>query len=245
MRSTLIGLLVGLAACALIVLAIVPQAFTAEQETEEKVQSICPKTLMKDSCMSCHTYPNFKVKEGNLDETRDYPIFNMKVRNGVGYYFLEKVDADEVWKFFDYLKGHEIDRAVIEIMSPGGSLFEAGAIVSYMVGYPGYVETRTRGFAASAGCLIFLAGDNRFIDPMAFLMWHELWTFKFLSVETPSDKEEEARILRYIQDTINTWMAGRTALEKEKIDEKIRKKEFWANGKDAIGLGLAEGYITE
>ena len=61
------------------------------------------------------------------------------------------------------------------------------------------VETNVYGFAASGGFLIFASGSKgyRIASPRALLMWHEVWSFKMFSVETPSDKEEEAKTLRF------------------------------------------------
>jgi len=209
---------------------------------ENKLQSICPKTLMDSQCMTCHAQ-DWTLKEFNPDSKREYPIGNMKVRNGVGYLFVEEISAGNVWQFFDYLKRHDIVEAIIEITSPGGSLWDAGIIISYFDDFQGVIQTNVRGFAASAACLIFLGGDIRQVGPLAFLMWHELWTFKFLSVDTPTSSEDEANILRYLQSTVNKWFAERTKLQKEEIDERVKRKEFWLNAEDALLLGFADGYI--
>ena len=216
------------------------------KESGDKDKSPCVKGYKDENkCSSCHTTPNNKLKEASQDEEYDYPNFNIKIRDGIGYYSLKDIESKEVWTFFDYLKHHKINEAVIEIMSPGGSLFDAWTIVSYMNKFEGTVETRVRSWAASAGCLIFVGGDigKRFVDETAMLMWHELWTFKFLAIDTPSSTEDEAKVLRKLQDNTNEWLAARTKLSKDAIDEKVSRKEFWINGKEAVEYGFADGLI--
>jgi len=206
----------------------------------------CPKGRTdQNHCGWCHSEPNHLLKEGDPDEGRSYPNLNMYVRDNVGYYNLGVIDSEQIWEFFDYLKSHGIKEAVIEIMSPGGSLFDAWTIVSYMDKFDGTVETRVRSIAASAGCLIFVAGDMgmRFVDSTALLMWHELYSFKMFSIDTPTSTEDEAKILRKLQDNTNKWLAERTKLTKDEIDERVRRKEFWIDGVEAVEYGFADGYI--
>lgn len=223
----------------------------AQTEPEIEKGGICsnPKVNIKgelSECLLCHTTPSFKVKEPRPDEGRQYPTsVDMKVKGDTGYYFLTNISPWEIELFLEYLELHNIKKAVINIHSPGGSLFDAWRVVSMFAEFTGTVETRVRGFAASAGCMVFLAGDkgHRKVSRTAMLMWHELLTFKFLAVASPSSTEDEAKILRKIQDTTNDWLAERTGMTKEEIDKKVRYKEFWMNGKEAVELGFADGFI--
>jgi ATP-dependent protease ClpP protease subunit len=226
----------------------VKETLVKSYESEVVETHPCVKGYRDEArCQSCHAIPTNDLIEPDPDAAREYPNFNMKVRDGVGYYELNDIRPGEVWGFFDYLQNHGIDIAVIEIMSPGGSLFDAWTIVSYMNAFPGKVVTRARSFAASAGCLIFVGGDRgyRYIEPTAMLMWHELYTFKFLSIETPTSTEDEALVLRKFQNSTNTWLSQRTKITKEQIDEKVKRKEFWLDGKEAVEFGFADAFIGE
>jgi len=220
------------------------------KKSEEKKQE-CPFTKMQEKCLYCHTVPSFALKEVAPDATLSYPNSNTKIIGKVGYYFLEDIDADRVRAFFEYISWHDVDHIVIEIQSPGGSLFNAWRIVGLMDYWKskGYViETRVHGFAASAGFLIFANGSlgHRFASKTCELMWHELTTFKFFAIEGPSDKEDEARTLRHLQTTANTWLAARSKLSAEEWDKRIRKKEWWCNGKQAKDeYGLSDGEPIE
>uniref|UniRef100_A0A6M3JH49 Putative protease n=1 Tax=viral metagenome TaxID=1070528 RepID=A0A6M3JH49_9ZZZZ len=215
----------------------------------------CPYSHIsdQDKCFKCHGIgKEFKViKETPEDAWRDYPSCHVRVIDGIGYYDLNGeighgITGGLIQGFFRYLLKHEIKTAVIEIQSPGGSLFEGWRVKGYIEAAQAQgikVETRVYSFAASAGFLIFMAGDTRTVAPTAELMWHELMTFSMFSLDTPSDKEDAARILRHLQDSANNWISERSGQDKDKLDAKIRKKELWVNGKEAVDMGFATGFI--
>jgi len=217
----------------------------------------CPRTHIsnQDKCFACHVPPSFEIKEINIHALYDYP-YNTKIytdKNGERYGFYSlKGDIDHnstgflLETFFFYIESHGIKKAVIDTQSFGGSVFEGWRCKSVIDDFQERgikVTTKVHAVAASAATLVFLAADNRVISPTAELMFHELWTFDFLKISSPSDKEDEARILRHIQDGITTFVASRGTLSKKEIDEKIRKKEFWVNGSEAMEYGFATGMI--
>jgi len=232
-----------------IVLALMAGVAYSESELPPLKFSICPKTLMRDSCLTCHAYPSFVLKEIGPNARYDYPVAGMKITDDVAYYVLSDINATEVQRVFDYVLWHPVVRKIIiEVHSPGGSLFDAYKIVGMMqhmmsLGYT--IETRVYGFAASAGFMVAASGSNghRFVSPTAELMWHELMSFSLFSIDTPSDSEEKARVLRHLQDTANEWLAKVSKMTLVEINDKIRKREFWMNGSQAIKYGFADGEL--
>ena len=230
-----------------------------EAPSEEEVQAPktvypCPKTLITDNdrCLGCHVAPSFRLKESFADEHLDYPsgvkILNYGTDDAYGYYVLTAISTNEVTNYLRYLDRHEIHRAIVEIYSPGGSLFAAWKIKGLFdewIAEGNIVETRVLGFAASAGAIVFCAGSDgyRVANSQAELMFHELWTFKYLDISSPSDKEDEARVLRHLQDTINSWLATRGDLTKDELDARMRKKEYWINGAEAFEIGFVDRLI--
>lgn len=231
----------------------------AEEKKEEKTEPLkwCPKTLISDNdkCMECHVMSGgkFVLKETKPDAHINYPfgteILNYGTEEAVGFYFLNGTitlsEASLVRNYLNFLGKHGIKKAIIEIYSGGGSVFAGWRIKGYFDQWRasgGIVETQVMGVAGSAATIIFLAGNKgyRQINPQAELMFHELWTFKLFDFATPSDKEDEAKVLRHLQDTISAWIASRSKLSKEELDERIRKKEFWINGEQALELGFAD-----
>ena len=217
----------------------------------------CPIVKMTESCLTCHTLNNegkFVLKEVAQDGWRTYPNNATSIikqnKEEVGYFLLDSIDDDAIKQYFDYLNLWNIKKAIIEIQSPGGSLFGAWRIVGLMRSWEskGFtIETRCHGFAASAGFLIFASGTkgHRFVNEQAELMWHEVMSFKMFSLDTPSSSEEGARVLRHLQNTGNDWLSKCSKLSKEEMDEKIRNHEFWMNGKQAIEYGFADAFLNK
>ena len=232
-------------------------AFAEEKKDSPKNVSICPVTKMSTDCLSCHVMvirdgkPAWGVIEVHPEGWRIYPE-GTKVVDGKGYFYLTDINSHEavrVSEYFNYLNRHKIKHAIIDIYSPGGSLFAGWRIKAFMEEFElngGIVETRLRGLGASAAAIIFVSGTRgyRIIDPQSYLMFHELYSIKLLDISTPSDKEEEARILRLFQDNINLWLALRGKLTKAELDERCKKKEFWMTGNDAKAFGYADHLIT-
>ena len=221
----------------------------AEDEDDEKLVSICPKTLSEDSCMDCHSIPDWSLIEKLPDANRNFPFGpEMIIKDTkVAYLFITSISSTSVDKFFEYVRWHpEIEKCVFEIHSPGGSLFEAWRIIGLMELWKSkgmLIETRVHGFAASAGFVLFVNGTkgHRFASATAELMWHELYTFEFFKVNRPSDAEDEAVVLRHLQSTASNYLAKRSNLTAEEWDEKVKKQEFWCNGAEAVKFGLSDG----
>lgn len=219
---------------------------------------VCPRTKVRGelgTCMTCHIVPGFELKESDLNAYRVYPIDCMEVlkdkdNKEYGSYSLDgeiNEDAGKRFvKFFQYLKSHKINKAVIEIYSGGGDLFEAWKIKGIICKNKEdgiQITTRAYSIAASAASLLFLTGDVRQISPTAELMFHELLSTDGLKVISPADKEDESRVLRHIQDGIAMYVSERCRMSKSSLDEKVRKKEYWVHGFEAIKLGMATDFI--
>jgi len=235
------------------IMKMVGEVLNAPQEDPAKVFR-CPTAKISDQgkCFSCHTVPSFEVKESDPDALMDYPNSDTKIRmvdgEKRGFLLIEGISDRAAEQAFDYFKKHGIKHIVIEIHSPGGSLFGAARIVGMMRYYQSQgviVETRTHGFAASAGFYILANGSkgHRYVNSHSELMWHEVISFSMFSVESPSDKEEAARVLRHLQDTTNTRLSEVSNMTKEEVDAKIKKREFWMTGTESINYGFADKFL--
>jgi ATP-dependent protease ClpP protease subunit len=238
-----------------------PLLVMADESKKEPPVGRCPKTLVVGKvadCMTCHVAPTFKLKEADPHAVYNYPnvflkfLFDKDGKPFKAYYVLRggiaEVDAANMRETLAYLDQHGIRYLILEIHSPGGSLFHGQRLASLLLDWQKdgkIVETRVYGFGASAAFQIFVAGTigYRFVAPEAELMWHELISFKFFDISSPADKEDEAQVLRHLQDTRNEWLASRSKLTKEELDKMIRKKEFWMNGKQALKYGFADGLL--
>lgn len=226
-----------------------------QEEKENPPKVFCPTGIRNQaSCLTCHTSPRFKLKEPEPNETLNLPYnTDIIVKNGerVGYYYLTDIEDTHFKRALDYLTRHGISKLVLEVNSPGGSLFLAWRIVgmmrSWMDGGKRTIETHCYGFAMSAGFLIFSSGTkgSRLVSPTCEGMWHELISFKMFAIETPSSTEEQSRILRHLQDTGNSWLSNMSNMSKDEIDAAVEKKEFWLRGTEMVERGFADGYLDQ
>ena len=219
-----------------------------EEEAIQPESSLCPKTKMKDSCKSCHAVPDWTIKEKTPEANLRVPHGpDMEIRDEgkTAYLLITEIESYEVATFFSYVRWHpEIEKCVFEIMSPGGSLFQAWRIVGLMEMWKARgmkIETIVHGMCMSAGFMIYVNGTEKYASDTAELMWHELMTFAMFKISRPSDTEDEAVILRHLQDTACQYLSERSKLTKEEWHEKVYKKEFWCNGAEAVKYGLSDG----
>lgn len=236
-----------------------PSKVEVEEKEGPPMLPHCPKTLISDNdrCLRCHVEPSFRLKEEDPNDWRSMPNMTMTIidKGGhkAGYMLLTAVTHDHtaglVAENMRYLDIHGIKHFIIEVFSPGGSLFEGTRIVGLMKAWESkgnIVETRVNGLAASAGFYIFVSGTkgHRFVSPNSQLMWHELISFAMFDISGPADKEDEAKVLRHLQTTMHRWISDRSYMTIEDLDELVRKKELWCNGRQAINrYGFADGYI--
>lgn len=230
---------------------------TADKSPPQKSKGECPKTKVigdVGDCLRCHVAPNFALKEANPEDLCAYPNHNTRIRNGEGLFNISGgITGGETFQMIEameYFRRKDVKSVVIDIHSPGGSLFEGQKMCTLMQEWErtrGTVTTRVHGFAASAAFQIWTCGtiNHRLAGRDAELMWHELMSFKLFDISTPSDKKDEADVLRHLQDTRNAWLASRSKgkLTKEEIDKKIAKKEFWMNGAQAMDYGFCDGFL--
>jgi ATP-dependent protease ClpP protease subunit len=226
--------------------------YTAPEKKVEAPEAFrCPVSQMSDQnkCFNCHTWPTFAVKEPDPDNLYDYPNFNTKIRGDKGYILIDDIDAKSFTESAEYLVDrHGLKHIVITIRSFGGSLFDAWGIQAIIAEYHNkgiIMETRCSTFAMSAGFLVMVAGSKGFrnVSSKAELMWHELWTFEMFKISTPSSAEQQAKILRHIQSTASEWLASKSNLTKEEIDDKVENKEWWMNGREALEAGFVDGFL--
>lgn len=230
---------------------------TPEKDKDPKpFLSFCPKTKIYgklNDCLKCHVAPTMELKD-----THPFGYLTLPPNSEIVFpegkpvlrYYLDGINDDQVRQFFDWLTWHpEFKHIWIEVDSWGGSVFRSKAILAYMDAFKshgGIIDTFVNAKAASAGLIIFLNGTKgrRFTTEYSHLMWHELWQFKFWSVDTPSSLEDEAKVLREFMDVQNEWIAARCKLTKKELDALVYKKELWCNGKEAVEkYGFADKLI--
>ena len=187
-----------------------------------------------------------KINELTYDMTLKESIAKgMRVEGESIHLYLEYIDYASLWKNLQYVKIRSPKKLVIHLFSFGGSVFDALAmagLIEEIKRNGTIVEVRAKGIAASAGIILLVSGSPgyRYIDRNAMAMFHELQSFTFLKVETPTSKEEEAKILRKIQNNINAYISAHSKFSLVDLQACIDKKEIWFDAKEVITFGLAD-----
>jgi len=136
---------------------------------------------------------------------------------------------------------------VIYLNSPGGEVFEGLGFAQLMLDLQSKgitIEVRCYGLAASAAAIILAAGSpgHRYIADCSFVMVHELWVFKLFSVQSVSQVEKEAKVMRKVQNAIIQMLANRTKLSPEELKRRCAA-ETWISAQQAIEWGFADHLI--
>lgn len=221
----------------------------------------CPVSKISDNdkCMNCHVMttvegkPKFGLKEIPLKASfSDKPgSLQIVMHNGeiVGRVKISSTGSEQFRDIADYYYTRpELKRLVMELHTPGGSVLDAWravGVIKEMQGNGIIVEVRCYGFAASAGAILLVAGDigERYVNPHAEVMIHKVWTFAMFDFKTPDSSEDQAAMLKHLQDNINSFIVQRSNITAEKLAECIYKRDYWLTGIDAVELGLADHLI--
>jgi ATP-dependent protease ClpP protease subunit len=220
----------------LVGLASPPTGLCAEASPTDKPICKSPYRFSSD-CTACHVPPTGAVM------TKDVAIAKDTI-----YLSIRGIEFNELRNTFLALKDYQYNKIIIDLLSFGGSVFDALGMVALIEEQQKagkVVEIRARGIVASAGLIVMVSGTpgHRLIGKHSLVMFHEMWSFKFMAVETPADKEEEAKIFRMIQDKINNYIASKSRIPEADLCGLIKKKEFWVDAKGAIGYGFADKLI--
>ena len=148
---------------------------------------------------------------------------------------------------FDYLDAAltEMERGskksiTIKINSPGGSTYEALAMVDRIRESKCQIVTKCYGHAMSAASIILAAGDKRLIGRRAWLMHHEI------SYGSAGTLSEHVDLVTQTHQEFLQWckaMAEFTNMPYEFWLEEAKKKDAYFNAEEALELGIADAII--
>lgn len=139
--------------------------------------------------------------------------------------------ADVIWQ----IENQQAEQIDVYIQSPGGSAFEGLAMYNALRNHPAKVTTHILGAAASAGSIIYMAGDERVMPANTWLMIHE----PSLRINgTARQLREAADFLDGMTQSLLVTYAPHVTLTEDEIMAKIMA-ETWINASDAVNWGFA------
>ena len=154
--------------------------------------------------------------------------------------------SDETWfgdevtpgLFRDELQSCEGD-ITVWINSPGGDVFAAAQIYNMLMEYPGNVNVRIDGIAASAASVIAMAGNKVSMSPVAMMMIHNPMT---VAMGDKKVMQQAIDMLDEIKESIINAYELKTGQSRTKIAHMM-DAETWFNAKKAVELGFADDIL--
>ncbi len=125
------------------------------------------------------------------------------------------------------------------ITSNGGLVYQVFGAIDTIRGMKIPVNTVCKGFVASAGTLLSLAGKKRYITESSYMLIHELraghWG-KFTHLSESLDNSKQ------LMEHIKSYYLARTKMTSEELDEQLKKDVSW-NAKMCLEKGLVDEII--
>ncbi len=173
---------------------------------------------------------------GEVVQTRPVDFWTGKPMEG------NFIAVDEFLKDLDQLKGK--DHVTVHINSVGGDFYAGLAIYNRLRSMNISVTTINDGLAASAGSIIFMAGDKgkRKVHAGSNLMIHGVLSF-FFGYYNVSDLRASIKTLEAHNKAAVAAYAEATGLDEEAIKTAM-SKDTYMTGKEAVETGWADEVIT-
>lgn len=154
--------------------------------------------------------------------------------------------SDETWfgdevtpgLFREELNAGEGD-VTVWINLPGGDVFAAAQIYNMLMEYPGNVDVRIDGIAASAASVIAMAGNKVSMSPVAMMMIHNPMT---VAMGDKKVMQQAIDMLDEIKESIINAYELKTGQSRTKIAHMM-DAETWFNAKKAVELGFADDIL--
>ncbi len=129
---------------------------------------------------------------------------------------------------------------ILYIHSPGGYISSLRAIISTIKSVENPIITVAVGMAASAGCILLLCGDKRFVAPDSSIMFHEAsGGFRGNVVDALLDAKRLEQENEYMWRLLEDNCGKKTA---EILKKKVRSSErdVYLTAEQAVELKLAD-----
>lgn len=135
----------------------------------------------------------------------------------------------------------DADEITVHINSYGGEVAEGLAIFNSLRNSRAKIRTVCDGFACSAASVVFMAGDERLMNPASLLMIHNAWTSASGNAE---ELRKAADDLEVISKTAAEAYKARVSLSEEELTALL-DNETWITPADAVAWGFATDILEE
>lgn len=125
------------------------------------------------------------------------------------------------------------------ITSNGGYVYQVFSAIDTIRGMKVPVNTIAKGFVASAGTLLSLAGKKRYITESSYMLIHELRACHWGKFTNLSESFENSKQL---MEHIKSYYLSRTKMTESELEEQLKKDISW-NSQTCLEKGLVDEII--
>ena len=150
------------------------------------------------------------------------------------------IAQDEFLRDLEGLAGK--DSITVHINSVGGDMYAGIAIYNRLKGLAAKVTTINDGLAASAGSLIFMAGDTRKVNAGSNIMIHGAAGFLYGYYQVQDLADVKKQLEAHNKAGINIYVEA-TGKDHDTIKAMVAR-ETWLTGQEAVDAGFADEVIT-
>lgn len=164
-------------------------------------------------------------------ETNNSDVAEVFIYDSIGGWF--GVEASEFVKELSQIDATQI---VLRVNSPGGSVYDALAIMNALKRHKAKVTATVDGLAASAASFVVQAADEIIMGKGTELMIHDALV---IAIGNAAELREEAEYLDRISNTIASIYADRAGGTTEEWRDRMLA-ETWYSAEEAVEAGLAD-----
>jgi len=152
----------------------------------------------------------------------------------------ELILLDKNSKIFSTNFGISPPHINLHIQSEGGSLMNTFYVIDLINNLETPVYTYVDGYVASAGSLISVVGEKRYMTKNSFIMIHQLSSS--LGEGKLNDLDDNMDNLNKFMDTIRNIYLQKTKIPIDKLND-ILDHDLWMNSKESLEYGLVDYVI--
>jgi ATP-dependent Clp protease, protease subunit len=145
-------------------------------------------------------------------------------------------DGIDAAAFKEQIKAIKAKVMNLRINSPGGSVFEAAAMLAALDAWKGRIEVDVDGLAASAASVVAMGGDSIRMATNAMMMIHNPWGSVLGG--TAEDMRSAADRLDKVRDQILNAYERKSKAGRANLSAWM-DAETWFTGQEAVEAGLA------
>ena len=175
---------------------------------------------------------------------RNKPQSGLQIRDGIaelliyddiGEFFGMGVSAEKIVKQLADM-GDDAESVTVRINSPGGDVFDGGAIYNALARTRIPVNVQIDGLAASIASVIAMAGDTITMADNAMMMIHNPW---MVSMGDADILRADAGVLDQVRDGLVRIYTARTG-QPEQLIQDLMAAETWMTATEALEHGFTE-----